>query len=206
MNSTLSFLRHRRFTKKGQHRGVSLIELTIGIAILVFIIGITLLTVTNRATSVKLENYATQMTGVIKQQRIMIGRSIRQTTITPTEFANQLQNLFRGTPDIANTGGVPQITVVQGTGANACTGTATATTTTIEINTTGLSTGDLATFATVAGDAMTREFSLEVASAEIDQTFSGVKAFTGPHSATNTGLPTTVSQAITGGIRICLSD
>ena len=104
MNSTLSFMRQRRLTQNGKHRGVSLIELTIGIAILVFILGITLLTVTNRATNVKLDNYATQVSGLIKQQRIMLSKGLRATQILPNEFQNQLRNLFEGIKDVNEPG------------------------------------------------------------------------------------------------------
>ena len=68
MSNTISFLRRRRLKRTSRDRGISLIEITIGIAILALVLGITIFTVTERATATRMETYAGQAVAALQSQ------------------------------------------------------------------------------------------------------------------------------------------
>lgn len=154
---SFSFLRKKRFTKGGRSRGISLIELTIGIAILVLILGITILTVTNRATTARMESYASTVSGYIQQEGTKIAANLRGNPITEAELAASVTSLFTGIDDIA-TGGPS----TDGSNAGQCPGT----TFGIAINTrqpvtgppavAGLTAGELSALSVATATAVTR--------------------------------------------------
>lgn len=85
--------------KRKARKGMSLLELGIVVGLVVVLAGVILLTVANRASNIKLENYANQIANAVQIQQQMKARGVRTTTVDAEELMTSLQTLLQGSPD-----------------------------------------------------------------------------------------------------------
>ena len=152
----LSFLRSKRFTYSGERRGMSLIELAIVVGLIVAVAAVILLTTANRASNVRLENYANQIAGAVQVQQHMFANGLRPSgsKVDMDEFDTMLTTLLAGAEDFNTTAG--GIIKRDGTAAVGCT-TASAGDISIEIGTniaSATENAQLATFIKTAIDQL----------------------------------------------------
>ena len=120
MNSVFSVLRRKRFKRTERDRGISLVELTIGVAILVIIIGITIFTVTQRGTTARMEAIATQIAATFQQMHAQREVTGSTTDITATTAAGQVNVLLTGMDDFATPNAVLVFTAAVNLDATNC--------------------------------------------------------------------------------------
>ena len=98
---SFSILRQRRFTRGGRSRGLSLIEIVVGIAILALVLGIILVTVTQRADQAKDEGYANAIVAVMSQHQATVNILGARNRIDGAGFETAIEQAITGLPDVA---------------------------------------------------------------------------------------------------------
>ena len=153
----LSFLRFKRFTHGGERRGTSLIELAIVVGLIVAVAAVILLTTANRASNVRLENYANKIAGAVQVQQHMFSNGLRPSgsKVDMDEFDTMLTTLLAGSEDFKTT--AAGIVKKHGTSAVGCGSTGSANAISIEIGTniaSATENAQLATFIKTAIDQL----------------------------------------------------
>ena len=190
----LSFLRSKRFTHGGERRGMSLIELAIVVGLIVAVAAVILLTTANRASNVRLENYANQIAGAVQVQQHMFANGLRPSSskISMSEFATMLSTLLAGSDDFDTTA----ITGIAGaTNAVGCPGANTAATRSINIDTT-------------LGEEQSKQLATFIQTA-IDQLFDGTPPVGGGYTDVFAGVTGTAlggSGGAPNAVHLCFRD